>query len=98
MTMPNITHEMSDKDRQLIRHSKIFRGVDIEDLTHLIAECELFSIDAGQTLIHANTHNDHYSIPVVLLVSWNKSYSGAYWPWSRYPNLFRHPLSGPLHD
>ena len=62
MTMPNITHETSDKDRQLIRHSKIFRGVDIEDLTHLIAECELFSIDAGQTLIHANTHNKYFYV------------------------------------
>ncbi|MDP1766528.1 MAG: GGDEF domain-containing protein [Methylotenera sp.] len=60
--MINITPEMSEQDRQLIHQSKIFRGVNIEDLFHLIAECELFAIPSGQTLIHANARNEHFYV------------------------------------
>ncbi len=54
--------EISDHDRKLIHQSNIFKGVNVEDLQHLIAECELFALSSGQTLIHANTKNDYFNI------------------------------------
>ena len=72
--MINITAELSDQDRQLIHQSKIFKGVNIEDLCHLIAECELFAIASGQTLIYADTHNEYF---YVLLTGSMKVYLDA---------------------
>ncbi len=60
--MTNITPEMSEKDRQLIHHSKLFKGVNIEDIGHLINECELLAINSDETLIHANTRNDYFYV------------------------------------
>lgn len=60
--MPDIISDISDKDRQLIHQSNIFRGVDIEDLVHLISECELLCIESGHTLIQANTRNQHFYV------------------------------------
>lgn len=60
--MINITPGMSEKDIQLIYQSKIFRGVNIEDLGHLIVDCELLAISSNQTLIYANTKNDYFYV------------------------------------
>ena len=54
--------EILESDRQLIHQSKIFRGVHIDDLCHLIDECELITIQSNQTLIHANTINEHFYV------------------------------------
>ncbi len=60
--MVNITPEMSEKDLQLIHRSPIFKGVGIEDLGYLIAECELLDIPSGKTLIYANARNEHFYV------------------------------------
>lgn len=54
--------EASAQDLQLIHQSKIFAGVNVEDLSHLISDCTLLDVAAGQTLIQANTKNEHFSI------------------------------------
>ena len=53
---------ISNIDSQLIFNSKIFRGVNIEDLDHLISECELLTIPAEKTLLHANTPNEYFYV------------------------------------
>lgn len=53
---------MSEDEYRLIYQSKIFKGVNVENLQHLIAECELVAISTGQTLIHADTRNEYFNI------------------------------------
>lgn len=53
---------ISSEDYQLIYHSRIFKGVNIEDLGHLIANCELIDIDCNETLIQANSLNDSFYV------------------------------------
>lgn len=53
---------MSHQDLQLIHQSKIFSGVNIEDLGHLIERCSLITVTTGETLIQANTKNEHCNI------------------------------------
>jgi diguanylate cyclase (GGDEF)-like protein len=60
--MVNQKCEISDKDNQLILRSKIFRGVNVEDLEHLIAECDLVTILPDQTLIQINTRNEYFYV------------------------------------
>jgi diguanylate cyclase (GGDEF)-like protein len=60
--MINQKSEISDQDNQLILRSKIFRGVSIEDLKHLIAECDLVTIITDQTLIQINTRNEYFYV------------------------------------
>jgi diguanylate cyclase (GGDEF)-like protein len=55
-------NKISEIDHQLIHLSKIFRGVNIEDLSHLIDECELISIRENQTLIQANARNEYFYV------------------------------------
>jgi diguanylate cyclase (GGDEF)-like protein len=55
-------NKISEIDRQLIHLSKIFRGVNIEDLCHLFDECELITILEDQTLIQANTRNEYFYV------------------------------------
>jgi diguanylate cyclase (GGDEF)-like protein len=60
--MAKINNTISTEDSQLIFNSRIFRGVNIEDLNHLIAECELLTIHAEQTLIHINIPNAYFYV------------------------------------
>jgi len=60
--MINITTGMSEEDIQLIYQSKIFRGVNIEDLGHLIVDCELLAVTSNQTIIYANTKNEYFYV------------------------------------
>ena len=53
---------VSKNDRELIHQSKIFRGVNIEELCHLIDKCELITIPENQTLIQANTRNQYFYV------------------------------------
>jgi diguanylate cyclase (GGDEF)-like protein len=55
-------NKISEDDRQLIHQSKIFKGVDIEELRHLIDECELTNVPANQTLIQANVKNESFYV------------------------------------
>jgi diguanylate cyclase (GGDEF)-like protein len=55
-------NKISEIDHRLIHLSKIFRGVNIEDLCHLIDECELISIRENQTLIQANARNEYFYV------------------------------------
>ena len=52
----------SENDNLLILNSKMFRGVNIEDLGHLITECQLETISNEHTLIHANTRNANFYV------------------------------------
>lgn len=54
--------EASAQNLQLIQQSNIFAGVNVEDLSHLISDCTLHAVSVGQTLIQANTKNEHFSI------------------------------------
>ncbi|HOY69742.1 MAG TPA: GGDEF domain-containing protein [Methylotenera sp.] len=54
--------KVTAQDLQLIHQSKIFAGVNVDDLSHLIADCTLHTISAGQTLIQVNTKNEHCNI------------------------------------
>ncbi len=54
--------EASAQEQQLIHQSSIFLGVNVEDVDHLIADCNLLSISAGETLLEANTKNDYCNI------------------------------------
>jgi diguanylate cyclase (GGDEF)-like protein len=60
--MINNKPEISDVDNQLILRSKLFRGVSVEDLVHLIAECDLFTALSNQTLIQFNTRNQYFYV------------------------------------
>jgi diguanylate cyclase (GGDEF)-like protein len=60
--LPEVSHVISEKDLKLIHTSKIFDGVNIGDLDHLLAECELIDISSGSTLIHANTKNENFYV------------------------------------
>jgi CRP-like cAMP-binding protein len=60
--MINKKTEISDADNQLILRSKIFRGVSVGDLVQLIAECELITVLAYQTLIQFNTKNEYFYV------------------------------------
>ena len=53
---------LSEADIKFIRKSQIFMGVDIEDLSHLIAECQLLDIHAGTTLIQIKTSNEYFYV------------------------------------
>jgi len=78
--MTNVTPALSEKDLQLIYRSKIFKGVSVEDLGHLISECKLLDIPSGKTLIYANARNEHFyvvltgSLKVYLDVEINESF------------------------
>jgi diguanylate cyclase (GGDEF)-like protein len=82
--MTNVTRALSEKDLQLIHRSKIFKGVSVEDLGHLIAECELLDIPSGKTLIHANARNEYFyvvltgSLKVYLDIEINESFVTLY--------------------
>lgn len=53
---------ISDEDFQLICHAKIFNGVEIEDLLHLIVDCVLIDVEMNEELIHKNTVNNSFYI------------------------------------
>lgn len=53
---------ISEKDQTIICQSTIFKGVNVDDLHHLIEGCDLIAISAGQTLIQANTKNEYFNI------------------------------------
>jgi len=78
--MTNVTPALLEKDLQLIHRSLIFKGVSVEDIGHLIAECELLDIPSGKTLIYANARNEHFyvvltgSLKVYLDVEINESF------------------------
>lgn len=60
--MTHNTLAMPEEDRKLIHGARIFKGVNVEDLGHLISECELMELPAGNTLIHANTRNNNFYV------------------------------------
>lgn len=53
---------LSEVDHQFIHGAKIFRGVNIEELGHLVEACEVQDIASGDILIHANTRNNNFYI------------------------------------
>jgi CRP-like cAMP-binding protein len=60
--MINKKTEISDVDNQLILRSQIFRGVSAEDMGHLMAECDLITVLAYQTLIQFDTKNEYFYV------------------------------------
>jgi CRP-like cAMP-binding protein len=60
--MINEKPEISDVDNQLILSSNIFRGVSVRDLMQLIAESELITVFAYQTLIQFDTKNVYFYV------------------------------------
>jgi CRP-like cAMP-binding protein len=60
--MINEKTEISDVDNQHILRAQIFRGVSVRDLMQLIAECELITVPAYQTLIQFDTKNEYFYV------------------------------------
>jgi diguanylate cyclase (GGDEF)-like protein len=54
--------DISEENHNLIIQSKIFHGVNIEDLKHLVDACDVFTLLSEQTLITENTKNEFFHI------------------------------------
>lgn len=57
-----ILMDISEENHNLIIQSKIFHGVNIEDLKHLVDACDVFTLLSEQTLITENTKNEFFHI------------------------------------